>query len=462
MIPLDPQQKQRAIETLKEYLAAQSSESDGLLYEFYQDFDRKRRTLIEQDLFPLVSAFLKSEIRLAEFKSRVDSINKKNELWGFKGIKGQMFFNMLFNAAVDEEECAQEIQSAIALPESNQIASSRIKTFTSYVKRVGDDVVESGQSKHRRPKAGSVPYFLSYFWQIQDPINWPIYYTSSVQAMIDLNIWQLSDDVAADYVAFKQIQFELIPIFTSESNKQFDLYGVEHVFWFKSKHPFASKRVRTGGQDIIDEEINLESETVPSGGLLPESYIPPVVSVLPAMARRDPVVEAAAKKSGTNLDRAFEKCVDAAFTILGYETKLLGQGQGRVPDGIALAQDDSYAMLWDGKTRSGSYMIGTDNRTISEYITTQSRELKRRRSYRNIYYVLVSHCFGDDFDDLIRTIKMETDVNEVVLLEAEALVAMVDKKIRSPLETTLGPDGIQRLFSNSGILSADDVREYLM
>ena len=33
--------------------------------------------------------------------------------------------------------------------------------------------------------------------------------------------------------------------------------------------------------------------------------------------------------------------IHAAFTILGYETTLLGQGQGRVQDGLAIDFDNS-------------------------------------------------------------------------------------------------------------------------
>jgi len=34
---------------------------------------------------------------------------------------------------------------------------------------------------------------------------------------------------------------------------------------------------------------------------------------------------------------------------------------------------------------------------------------------------LVSSSFTDDYDDVVRSLKMETDVNEVLLVEAEAL-----------------------------------------
>ena len=162
------------------------------------------------------------------------------------------------------------------------------------------------------------------------------------------------------------------------------------------------------------------------------------------------------------MERAFEKSIDAAFSILGYETQLLGQGKGRVPDGIATSTDDSYAILWDAKVRGDGYNMGTDDRTIKEYIVTQSRDLKRRRSLRNIYYLIISSSFGDDHDDSIRLLKMETEVNEVCLVEADALVAMVDAKMRHPYDVSLGPDGLQRFFSGSGVLSAELIRATLV
>ena len=170
----------------------------------------------------------------------------------------------------------------------------------------------------------------------------------------------------------------------------------------------------------------------------------------------------AARRSGTILERAFEKFVDAAFTILGYQTKLLGQGKGRVPDGIAVARDENYAIIWDAKVRADSYSMGTDDRTIREYIYSQSRDLKRRQHLRNIYYLIISSKYADDFDDSIRSIKMETDVSEVVLVEVEAIVEMVDAKLRCPLEVTLGSDGFQQLFAVSGLLTAENVRELLI
>ena len=459
---LDSNQIQNALEAVRVYLTAPKNPDGRTPMEVQAERDQKRVRLIEGELKPLLKDYLSGQLKLAEFKTKVDGINKRNEFWGFKGIKGQMFFNMVVNVADDPTKCDHEIKAAIKVPTNEDIASGQIKTFCNYVSCIGEHHLETGGTKAGRPKPGSVPFFLSYFWQIQERDVWPVFYTNSVNVMTDMNLWVPTGEPAADYLTYKRIHEELGEVFTRESGKHFGLYEVEHVFWFKGGNPF-------GGNKPLVREPSVETPQGPTARItqetvtrLPESYVPPIIGVLPRMARNEAFMRDAAKASGTSLERAFEKSINAAFTVLGYETKLLGQGQGRVPDGQALNLDDSYAILWDAKVRADSYSMGTDDRAVREYITTQSRELKKRRGLRNIYYFIVSSKFGDDYDDAIRSLKMETDVNEVCLVEADALVAMVEARMRSPREVSLGPDGLQRLFSVSGVLSADTVRENLV
>jgi hypothetical protein len=460
---LDTSQIQSALEAMRAFLAAPKSPDGRTPIDDDTELDQERVQLIETELKPLLKDYLSEKLSLTEFKTKVDGINKRNELWGFKGIKGQMFFNMVVNVADDLAECDQKIKAAIKVPTNEEIASDHIKTFSTYVNRIGEDHLQTGGTKAERPKPGSVPFFLSYFWQIQERDIWPIFYTSCVNAMNDLNLWLPTEEPAVDYVTYKRIFEELGQVFTKESGKHFGLYDVEHVLWFKGGNPYA------GNKPLAQENVQVETPRTPITApapevmnRLPESYVPPIIEVLPRMARNEALLCEAAKASGTSLERAFEKSINAVFTVLGYETKLLGQGKGRVPDGLALSPDDSYAILWDAKVRGDGYNMGTDDRAVKEYITTQSRDLKKRQSLRNIYYLIVSSAFGDDYDDAIRSLKMETDVNEVCLVEADALIAMVEAKMRSPREVSLGPDGLQRLFSVSGVLSADAVRKNLI
>ena len=461
MNTINEQQRKRAIEVMNEYLSAPPGPEGKTPVELSAELDANRIKLIETELKPFLADYLAGKVALAQFKFKIDSKNKSktNWLWGFKGIKGQMFFNMVVNKSDDAEKCDHELKSALAVPANEQMASSKIKTFLSYINRLGEQWVSSGKTRHGIPKVGSIPFFLSYFWQIQAREVWPIFYTNAVQAMTDLNIWQPSGDIAEDYLKFKQVHEALIKLFSENSKRPFSLYDVEHVFWFKGGNPYDRVKAeqKTPEPSLTKPPVNLPSVIQPD--CLPESYIPPIVAILPAMARHEQWLEEAAKRSGTSIARAFEKGVNAAFTILGFKTELLGQGQGRTPDGRALALDDNYAILWDSKVRGDPYKLGTDDRAIREYINTQSRELKR--SYRKIYYVIVSSSFSDDFEDMIASIKMETDISEVILLEAEALVAITEAKLRAPLDFTLGLDGIQRFLTNSGILTEAMVREYL-
>jgi hypothetical protein len=397
-----------------------------------------------------------------------------------------MFFNMAVNVSDDLPELDRELKAALSVPATEETAASQLGRFGNYVGTLGERWEKRGEGRSGRPKMGSVPFFVSYFWQVQNRRVWPVYYTNSVHVMGDLNMWWPTGDLAQDYLSYKRVHEELSAAFSKAAGREFDLYWVEHVFWFKGGNPFGESKPAKP-DNLATNQVTRRDERVtprigpdstrqtttsdmqsPAGAgtavspRLPDSYVPPIVACLDGMARNAPEMQAAAEASGIDLARAFEKYVNTAFTILGYETLLRGQGQGRVPDGQALEADHSYAILWDAKVRSGGYSMGTDDRTIKEYVTTCSRDLSRKRGFRNIYYLIVSSDFLDDFDDAVRMIKMETDVSEVCLVEAAALIEMVDNKLRFPSQVSRGPDGLQRLFSSSGIITPQDVRESLV
>ena len=132
---LTSEQKNRAAEAMREYLTAPRNPDGRTPLDVQAELDRDRVQLIDRELRPLVDRYLGGQRTLAEFKSTIDGINKRHEYWGFKGIKGQMFFNMVVNVSEDVDECDQELKAAIALPSGEEISRSRIKTFHSYVRR---------------------------------------------------------------------------------------------------------------------------------------------------------------------------------------------------------------------------------------------------------------------------------------------------------------------------------------
>ena len=464
---LTPELRDIAVAALNAYLHAPPTPDGRTVVKIEDDSDQRRVSVIEDKLQPLLANYLTSSISATDFKRQINGINLQNPLWGFGGIKGQMFFNMLVKTAPDISEFDKELQYTIREPANEEEADSQLNAFRSYVTRIGQQFVDAGGEPRGRPKPSSIPFFVSYFWQIQRRDVWPIYYTSTVQTIEGINLWEATGEISKDYLTFKRLHERLIDIFSEVAGRPFSLYDVEHVFWFKSgklfegitQTPSPTKNDTSGEANRVSAQISHAEPTQAS--VPPDSYVPPIVAVIPKLALNDSELREAAVRSGTTLERAFEKSINAAFTVMGYETELLGQGKGRVPDGQAIAVNESYAILWDAKARTDGYRMGTDDRVIRQYIESQSRILRRGHRIRNVYYLIVSSSFSDDFEDLIGSLKMETDVSEVCLVEATALVAIVDQKLRAPLGVGLGSDGIQRLFSSSGIVTAADVQENL-
>jgi hypothetical protein len=147
---LNDQQKQRAIGIMQKYLAAPEQAQLSVSTEVKRHgfpLDDERVRLIAEHLKPLVTDFLRGNIELSEFKSKIDSLNKRNRYWGFKGVKGQMFFNLIVKVADNLDECEQEIKTAIVMPENDTMAVSRIKTFDSYIKRISQQWVDAGNDR---------------------------------------------------------------------------------------------------------------------------------------------------------------------------------------------------------------------------------------------------------------------------------------------------------------------------
>lgn len=422
------------------------------------ELDQRRRDTIP-DVLDCINRFLKGEIPLEEFKTVNDGINKRNRLWGFQAINGQMFFNVLTknsNVGNRADELIGLLKKSLPAPATIVQAKTNIEHFARFTKELGQYSADARGA----PKIGSIPFFLSYFWQIQQPEKYPVYYTSMVNVLSGQAIWNPSGEVAEDYRSFYELNYEMLALLSKEVGRSLHLWDVEHAFWFHGQ--FQSR--------VDDPSLATESNVKPtkSIGKKPieifveepsESYIPPVVSTLPRLALNDEKLAELYQNSGRAIEKVFEEKLAIIFKMLGYETQLLGQGQGRVPDGVAVSQEFRYAIIYDAKVRRNAYTMGTDERAIREYIAVQGERL-RKQGMRNLYFMVISSSFTGDHDDAIRGLKIDTNVNEVLLVEVKSLLAMLEGKLRNP-NVSLGPDGIQRLLVSSGLLTESNVKEFL-
>jgi hypothetical protein len=235
---LSADQTDDALPVMQQYLDLPPNSDGKTPEQLMAVLDQKRADWIDEELKPLVEEYLSGRKPLESFKWNINAFNKRHGGWGFLGPNGQLFFNMLVNSAPDASECDRIMRDAIKLPTNEHRARSQINSLEQFVDGVRQGHKRVEGTTRRCPNLRSIPFFVSYFWQIQDRSVWPIYYTNAVNSMVDLEIWQPTGDLGADYITFKHLYEELAQLFTARSGKPFDLYGLEHVFWFTGGHPY--------------------------------------------------------------------------------------------------------------------------------------------------------------------------------------------------------------------------------
>ncbi len=416
------------------------------------ELDEKRIAVIPQ-IKKLIISYLENTIDIDEFKTTIDGLNKRYRFWGFRAINGQMFFNMLYKSSEKLNQISdlnEVLRESISIPGDIDEARNKLRMINEYTLSIGQHYDDARSA----PRAGSIPFFISYFWQIQDHLKWPVYYSSMVEALIDLDFWSPIKNVEKDYESFFNLNNEFIATIKDGTESVPSYWDIEHVFWYYRQRP------EDENINVLDQRHTevIEEETLEEIAL-PESYIPPILSIYTLLAKNDQEISEICTKLETSCEAEFEKRTSVLFKMLGFEVEPLGQGHGRVPDGIAYSQEYRYAIIYDAKVRQDGYRMGTDERAIREYISNVGERL-RRQGYRNIYLMIISSSFSGDHDSVIRSIKIDTDVREVLLFEASALLKLLEGKLRNPA-ISLGPDGIQNLLAASGEITLGDIQEFI-
>jgi hypothetical protein len=379
------------------------------------DVDGARLKAIE-DIKKLISDFIKNDLSLQEFKTALDGYNKRNNLWGFTAAKGQMFFNLLVNTTESIEELTSILKQSIVLPKNLEDAKGKLEQFEKFVHKI----YEKGEDKRRVPKPGSSSYFLSYFWQIHDPIEWPVHYSSLVNSFEKLGLWKDFDSQKEEYQYFYNLNEEIKSILSKHSNLQISNWDAEHAFWNDSGNPMISPKSPV---QLISVEKIVEAVPVKANFNVTEYLVPRVAKL----------VELGASKEKTK-GSEFEKMVGDVFKMLDFEMEYMGQGTGRNPDALAKFREDHTAFIIDAKAYTEGYSLGSDDRAIREYINYYCPKLSKE-GLKRIGFVIVSNSFKSGLEDFINEITWTTDVKRFVLVTSEALLYLLAYRTKDSLPT---------------------------
>lgn len=188
--------------------------------------------------------------------------------------------------------------------------------------------------------------------------------------------------------------------------------------------------------------------------LLGESYVPPVVDCLPELAAGEVEAERLCAERGLDTNVEFERRVGLAFQLLGLDVELLGQGAGRVADGIARCSSGRWAVIYDAKVRRGGFVMGTEDRKFREYIERHGDDLARE-GIDSLYFAVVSSSFDEGDVQKAREVVRLTKAKAFILLEATALRALVELKLRTRVLDDWA--SLERMFTVSSILDLSRV-----
>ena len=418
------------------------------------DLDSKRSECIFI-LKPIIKSFLERNISVHQFKTEIDSFNKQNNYWGFTSVKGQMFFNLLVKSNDAEERLkilTNTLINTISFPSTIDDALYRIDKLEKYCKIFFD----SAPDKRKAPNPGSTGYFLSYFWQLEDPEKWPIMYSSLLAAWGELGIWKPQIDQQSSFHHFYLLNHEIKTILSEYANESLTNWDIEHAFWnFKrvTAYPKKNKPLPEKKQELrLDPKIDLEVVDL----MKPEykasfelsDYLIPKVSKLVELGSQS-------EKHASGKGYDFEKLVGEIFKLLDFDVDPLGQGKGRQPDIIIKFREENTAFLVDAKAYSGGYSLGIDDRAIREYISHHCPRLQKE-GFKKIGFIIVSNSFKSNFDSFINEITWTTDIKRFILLTSEALLYLLAYKTKDKLSLSAI---IENIVSSSNLITAQEVIE---
>jgi hypothetical protein len=172
------------------------------------------------DLSRLIDRFRDGSIALSDFSQSLDRLSKRQNLWGYSGHSGQMFFNVLLKAS-DHAALEEELRAAIDVPEGEGSATEQIDAFVSFVRETQVRAAIVGRFP---PKAGYIPYFLSFFWEAKDR-DWPIYYPNSRRALVQHGLFRETGPFSQRYALFRKEVLHLRAILQTST------WGVEALLY---------------------------------------------------------------------------------------------------------------------------------------------------------------------------------------------------------------------------------------
>ena len=426
--------------------------------EEYDSFDQQRVAALPE-LKKLLGDFISGKIDITEFKEAHDIKSREFPYWGFGGFSGQMQLNQFANN-IEGADKETVFRNAVQIPATEDEAREKIDTLAKYIA----DKRSTSDKRRSLPRPASVKYVLTYFWEIQDHMKWPVYYNSSRQVLASIGFLNAETSEGGSYLDFLKVMREILALYKANVKSseiiKYPFWFVEHVLW----KPFINSNTTTGIPTGVEKNKNKTTTELKSSKKIVMSevaneWLPPIIADLNDLAF-DRETDWS-KRNALKPEKAFETKVCIAFTLLGYEATELGQGTGRQPDGLAISinvSDGDYAIVYDAKAREKYFSVGTSDREMFEYIKRKGEELKKLRVNRSSFLILSSEFDPSPTNlDRIKVVFRRTRI-PIVMMKAVDLLFLIEEKLK---DTDLTHESLEPLFLETGILTREKIVDIL-
>jgi 5-methylcytosine-specific restriction protein B len=118
----------------------------------------------------------------------------------FGGVAGQMFLNQLVKSSPDTAELSRLLARCLVAPTTEAAAAQAIDDLAAYAESV---------KKGAQPAPRRAIFVLSFFWSLQNPSEWPCFWTSAERVLQRLGWLAPIDQFGALYLAYRQATLEL-------------------------------------------------------------------------------------------------------------------------------------------------------------------------------------------------------------------------------------------------------------
>jgi len=120
-----------------------------------------------------LNSFLDGAFTLKEFNTVFQQ--KTHHAWSdfhLQGMSGGLFFNKLVKYIPNEETFAHLLRMILRLPEEERDGQWQMQAFVRFL----EGLIASQQVQRSQLQPTRVPFFLSFWWHVQAPEHWPIFY----------------------------------------------------------------------------------------------------------------------------------------------------------------------------------------------------------------------------------------------------------------------------------------------